>query len=98
MEFYVKFWIKPNIALANISFLVLNVRANRLIRRKGKEKRRREGERRKKEEGRRKKKRRRKAKVWKLCVRILVWKFGTSPLFKTLVRMLVWKFYWKILV
>ena len=37
----------------NISFLVLNVRANRL-RRKGREKRRREGERRKKEEGRRK--------------------------------------------
>ena len=36
--------------------------------------------------------------VWKLCVRILVWKFGTSPLFRTLVRMLVWKFYWKILV
>ena len=38
----------------NISFLVLNVRANRL-RRRGREKRRREGERRKKEEKKRRK-------------------------------------------
>ena len=47
----------------NISFLVLNVRANRL-RRRGREKRRREGERRKNEEEEEK----RKAKVWKLFV------------------------------
>ena len=40
------FWTK------NISFLVLNVRANRL-RRRGRDKRRREGERRKKEEEKR---------------------------------------------
>ena len=39
----------------NISFLVLNVRANRL-RRRGREKRRREGERRKKEEEKEKEK------------------------------------------
>ena len=41
----------------NISFLVLNVRANRL-RRRGREKRRRKGERRKKEEEKQKEKKR----------------------------------------
>ena len=61
----------------NISFLVLSVRENCL------RKRRREEE--KEKEGRRKKKKRRKANVWKLCVRILVWKFGTSLLFRALV-------------
>ena len=61
-----------------------------------------EGRRKKEEgkEGRRKKEEGKEGEVqvWKLFVRILVWKFRTSLLFRTLVRMLVWKFCWKILV
>ena len=62
----------------NISFLVLNVRANRL-RRRGREKRRREGERRKKEEGRKKvkKKQRYGILLWKSCWNISFVMFET---------------------
>ena len=41
MEFYVKFWIRPNKALRNISFL-----ASKPIERKGEDKRKRRGKRR----------------------------------------------------
>ena len=59
---------RPNMALSwtkNISFLVLNVRANRL-RRRGREKRREEKEKKKKEERNKRREVQAKAKVWKL--------------------------------